>query len=77
MTQAFFDHPFLSGHHQPVRFEATAPDLIVDGGIPEDLVGVFYRDGPEPLYPTRGARIGMRGKCPVSQARSAWPLGSG
>jgi len=53
MTQAFFDHPFLSGHHQPVRFEATAPDLIVEGEIPADLVGVFYRNGPEPLYPTR------------------------
>lgn len=53
MTQAFFDHPFLSGHHQPVRFEATAPDLIVEGEIPDDLVGVFYRNGPEPLYPTR------------------------
>ena len=53
MTQAFFDHPFLSGHHQPVRFEASAPDLIVEGEIPADLVGVFYRNGPEPLYPTR------------------------
>jgi carotenoid cleavage dioxygenase len=53
MTQPFFDHPFLSGHHQPVRFEATAPDLIVHGEIPADLAGVFYRNGPEPLYPTR------------------------
>ena len=53
MTQAFFDHPYLSGHHEPVRFEATAPDLIVDGEIPKDLAGVFYRNGPEPLYPTR------------------------
>ncbi|QNO27679.1 carotenoid oxygenase family protein [Sphingopyxis sp. OPL5] len=53
MTQAFFDHPYLSGHHQPVRFEGTAPDLIVEGEIPADLVGVFYRNGPEPLYPTR------------------------
>ena len=53
MTQPFFNHPYLSGHHEPVRFEATAPDLIVDGGLPEDLAGVFYRNGPEPLYPTR------------------------
>jgi carotenoid cleavage dioxygenase len=53
MTQAFFDHPYLSGHHEPVRFEATAPDLIVDGDLPRDLVGIFYRNGPEPLYPTR------------------------
>jgi carotenoid cleavage dioxygenase-like enzyme len=53
MTQAFFDHPYLSGHHEPVRFEASAPDLIVEGEIPDDLAGVFYRNGPEPLYPTR------------------------
>lgn len=53
MTQAFFNHPYLSGHHEPVRFEATAPDLIVDGELPDDLAGVFYRNGPEPLYPTR------------------------
>lgn len=53
MTQAFFNHPYLSGHHEPVRFEATAPDLIVDGDLPDDLAGVFYRNGPEPLYPTR------------------------
>lgn len=53
MTQPFFNHPYLSGHHEPVRFEATAPDLIVDGELPDDLAGVFYRNGPEPLYPTR------------------------
>ena len=53
MTQAFFDHPYLSGHHQPVRFEASAPDLIVTGELPRDLEGVFFRNGPEPLYPTR------------------------
>ena len=53
MTQPFFNHPYLSGHHEPVRFEATAPDLIVDGDLPGDLAGVFYRNGPEPLYPTR------------------------
>jgi carotenoid cleavage dioxygenase len=53
MTKAFFDHPYLSGHHEPVRFEASAPDLIVEGELPDDLQGVFYRNGPEPLYPTR------------------------
>lgn len=33
MTQAFFDHSYLSGHHEPVRFEANAPDLLVDGAL--------------------------------------------
>ncbi len=48
------DHPYLNGHHAPNRFEAHAPDLFVEGEIPRDLAGVFYRNGPEPLYPTRG-----------------------
>ncbi len=53
MAAPFFDHPYLTGHHAPVRFEADAPDLIVHGEIPSDLAGIFYRNGPEPLYPPR------------------------
>ena len=50
MAQPFHDHPFLTGHHTPMRFEAVAPDLIVQGELPDDLNGVFYRTGAEPLY---------------------------
>lgn len=53
MAQAFFEHPYLSGHHAPQRFEATAPDLFVRGDLPSDLAGVFLRNGPETLYPPR------------------------
>ena len=53
MSEPFFDHPYLTGHHAPVRFEADAPDLIVIGEIPDDLAGLYYRNGPEPLYPPR------------------------
>ena len=53
MAQPFFAHPYLSGHHAPVRFEADAPDLIVHGEVPADLEGVLYRNGPEPLHPPR------------------------
>jgi hypothetical protein len=51
----FFDHPTSSGHHAPIRFEADAPDLIIEGKLPEDLAGIFYyyADGPDPLYPPR------------------------
>ncbi|OBF09999.1 hypothetical protein A5727_22010 [Mycobacterium sp. ACS4331] len=31
--------------------EVDAPDLLIRGQIPEDLAGVFYRNGAEPLYP--------------------------
>lgn len=50
MAQPFKDHPYLTGHHQPMRFEAHAPDLIIEGDLPSDLQGVFYRTGSEPLY---------------------------
>jgi hypothetical protein len=33
MTQAFFDHPDLSGRHAPVRFEATVPDSIANSTL--------------------------------------------
>jgi len=54
MAQHFPPHPYLHGHHAPNRFEADAPDLVIEGEIPHDLAGVFYRNGPEPLHPTRG-----------------------
>ena len=54
MALAFPPHPYLHGHHGPNRFEAFAPDLVIEGEVPRDLAGVFYRNGPEPLHPTRG-----------------------
>lgn len=45
------DSPFLSGHHEPVGMEVDAPDLQIEGTLPDDLAGVFYRNGAEPLYP--------------------------
>lgn len=54
MQTPYGDHPYLNGHHAPNRFEAHAPDLFVEGEIPRDLAGVFYRNGPEPLFPMRG-----------------------
>ncbi|WP_052740802.1 carotenoid oxygenase family protein [Mycobacterium sp. UM_Kg1] len=47
----FRESPFLTGHHQPNRMEVSAPDLFVEGELPDDLAGVFYRNGAEPLYP--------------------------
>lgn len=45
------ESPFLTGHHQHNRMEVDAPDLAVHGELPDDLAGVFYRNGAEPLYP--------------------------
>ncbi len=49
--KAWPDNPFLQGYYEPITFEADAPDLIVEGEIPRDLNGTFYRNGPNPQFP--------------------------
>ncbi|GAB5451940.1 MAG: carotenoid oxygenase family protein [Halioglobus sp.] len=45
------DNPFLQGYYEPLTFEATAPDLVIEGEIPAELNGTFYRNGPNPQLP--------------------------
>lgn len=51
MTQPFPDHPYLKGYYQPFGAEMDAPDLVIEGRLPQGLAGTFYRNGPDPLYP--------------------------
>jgi len=44
------DNIYLTNNFAPVRMEADAPDLIVEGEIPDGLNGVLYRNGPNPQY---------------------------
>jgi carotenoid cleavage dioxygenase len=53
MTQPFPQHAFLSGPTAPSGIECDAPDLIIEGELPADLRGVYFRNGPDPLYPPR------------------------
>ncbi|NQX87577.1 MAG: carotenoid oxygenase family protein [Halioglobus sp.] len=53
MTQPFPDNTFLSGPMAPSGIECDAPDLVVEGELPVDLQGVYFRNGPDPLYPPR------------------------
>lgn len=53
MTKAFPADPFLTGYTAPLGLECDAPDLIVEGELPEDLQGTYYRNGPDPLHPPR------------------------
>jgi len=53
MTTPFPPNLFLSGYFAPMGMECDAPDLIVEGEIPQDLNGVYFRNGPDPLYPPR------------------------
>lgn len=53
MTQPFPQHAFLTGPTAPSGVECDAPDLIIEGELPADLNGVYFRNGPDPLYPPR------------------------
>ncbi len=53
MTQPFPDNIFLSGSMAPSGIECDAPDLVIDGELPADLQGVYFRNGPDPIYPPR------------------------
>jgi carotenoid cleavage dioxygenase-like enzyme len=53
MTQSFPDNIFLTGATAPSGIECDAPDLIIEGELPADLKGVYFRNGPDPLHPPR------------------------
>lgn len=43
-------NPFLSGDYAPVHDELVVSDLRVKGKIPEDLKGIYMRNGPNPEF---------------------------
>jgi carotenoid cleavage dioxygenase-like enzyme len=54
MAQPMPKHPNLIGGFAPIQMECDAPDLIIEGEIPRELFGTFYRNGPNPQYAPRG-----------------------
>ncbi len=53
MAAPYPDHPQMRGNYAPIRFEATARDLVVEGELPTDLQGSLYRIGPNPQFAPR------------------------
>jgi carotenoid cleavage dioxygenase-like enzyme len=47
-------NPFLQGNFAPWRLEGDAPDLEVEGEIPRELDGTFYRNGPNAAFEPMG-----------------------
>ena len=45
--------PSFRGFNQPSRIEADVPDLELEGEIPQDIDGVFYRVAPDPQFPPK------------------------
>ena len=53
MTHAFPQTMDYIGHNAPMRVECDIYDLVVEGTIPEEINGVWYRSVPDPQYPPR------------------------
>jgi carotenoid cleavage dioxygenase-like enzyme len=51
MTVQFPNTITFTGHDAPSRIEADIFDLEVEGELPRDLAGTWYRCGPDPQYP--------------------------
>ena len=45
------DNPYLHGIYAPTTHELTADNLLVEGELPADLIGAYFRNGPNPLLP--------------------------
>ena len=66
----FPDSPSFTGAFAPIRIEADIEDLTVDGDIPADLDGAFYRVQPDPKFPPRlGDDIAFNGDGMISMFR--------
>jgi carotenoid cleavage dioxygenase len=47
-------NPFLNFPFAPIRMECEARDLIIEGEVPAELSGTFYRNGPNQRFNPRG-----------------------
>ncbi|HXJ34157.1 MAG TPA: carotenoid oxygenase family protein [Candidatus Eisenbacteria bacterium] len=54
MTPESDVNPFLQGNYAPWREEGDAPFLEIEGELPRDLEGTFYRNGPNAAYEPLG-----------------------
>jgi carotenoid cleavage dioxygenase-like enzyme len=72
MSLRFPPTPTFSGYNEPRRIEADVYDLEVDGELPSELDGTFYRCGPDPCFPPRlGDDININGDGMVMMFRFA------
>lgn len=49
--QHYPDRPQLSDFMKPCRFEGEVQNLEVQGDLPNDIDGTFYRVMPDPQFP--------------------------
>ncbi len=54
MASPFSADPYLCRGFEPIRMECDYSHLTIEGDIPQDLNGTFYRIGPSPQFAPRG-----------------------
>jgi carotenoid cleavage dioxygenase-like enzyme len=54
MASATSSNPYLSKGFEPIRMECDCAHLTIEGEVPADLDGTFYRIGPSPQFAPRG-----------------------
>ena len=51
MSTTFPNMPDFIGHNLPSRIECEIFDLVVEGTIPPDIEGSWFRSIPDPQFP--------------------------
>ena len=44
------DNPYLHGAYAPTTLELSESGLSIEGELPTDLVGTYFRNGPNPIW---------------------------
>ena len=62
--------PSYTGVFEPIRIESDVADLDIEGEVPADLDGAFYRVQPDPKFPPLlGDDIAFNGDGMIAQFR--------
>tara|TARA_B100000378_G_scaffold206493_2_gene169743 strand:+ start:285 stop:1697 length:1413 start_codon:yes stop_codon:yes gene_type:complete len=54
MTKPYPNHQYLQGNFAPLRMECDLNDLVIEGEMPKEIFGSYYRNGPDPQFPPMG-----------------------
>jgi len=54
-------NPYFARGFEPLRIEYDRADLAIEGHIPDELDGTFYRIGPSPQFPPRAVYNPLNG----------------
>ena|SRR5579859_331894 len=53
MAPEYPNNPWFQGFEAPCRFEGELYDFIIEGTLPAEIDGTFYRTMPDPQYPPK------------------------